>query len=304
MPLKVALVGAGHMGRIHLQKLMSLKEVQVVGVADTDKKAAEGVSGKYGIPFFTDYGEFPKDLNGVVIASPTETHFEIAESFLKDGTHVFIEKPIASTTEQAHELVKLANQRNLILQVGHLERFNPAYRSVLPHIKSPLFIETRRTSNFTGRSTDIDVVLDLMIHDIDLVLSIEKKETKHIHSQGVALVADKFDMVNTTVEFSNGCTASLFASRISTKKERSLSIFEKDRHIFVDLLTGKSTCNIKNEDGVIETVEYASENVDSVMDELSEFICSIKGEKTPCVRGEDGLKALMLANRIKEQIAQ
>ncbi len=303
MPVKIAVVGAGHMGRIHLQKLMTLKEVEVVGVADTDKKLAVEISGKYGIPFFEDYRKIPDGSKGVVIASPTETHFEIAQSFLKRDTKVFIEKPIASTAEQAHELVRLANERNLVLQVGHLERFNPAYRSVLSHIKSPVFIETRRTSSFTGRSTDIDVVLDLMIHDIDLVLAIADKEAKNIHSQGVSLVADKFDMVNTTVEFADGCTANLFASRISTKKERSISIFEKDRHIFVDLLTGRSTCNIKNQYGIIETLEYASEGVDSVMDELSEFIYSIKGEKTPSVRGEDGLKALLLANRIKEHIA-
>ena len=216
---------------------------------------------------------------------------------------MFIEKPIASTAEQANDLIELANRRNLILQVGHLERFNPAYISVLSHIKKPLFIEARRTSNFTGRSTDIDVVLDLMIHDIDLVLSIVGKEAKDVRSQGVALVADKLDMVSTTVEFADGCTASLFASRISTKRERSLSVFEEDRHIYVDLLTGKSTCNIKNEDGSIETLEYVSKKMDAVLDELSEFICSIKGEKTPCVKGEDGLKALLLANRIKEHIA-
>ena len=300
--MKIALIGAGHMGKIHLQKLAALQGVQIVCVADTDKKLAAELSDKYSIPFFTDYKQVPEDLDGVVIASPTETHFEIARFFLEKGTHVFIEKPIASSTEQAHDLVKLANRQQLVLQIGHLERFNPAFRSVLSHIRSPLFIETRRTSNFTGRSTDIDVVLDLMIHDIDLVLSITEKETKDIHSQGVALVADKLDMVNTTVQFANGCTASLFASRISTKKERSLSVFEEDRHIFVDLLTGKATCNIKNEDGAIETVEYTSENIDSVMDELSEFICSIKGEKTPCVKGEDGLKALVLANRIKEHI--
>jgi len=303
MPLRVAVVGAGHMGRIHLQKLAALKEVEVVGVADTDKKVAAEVSGNYGVSFFADYRDIPEDLDGVVIASPTETHFDIARAFLKKGANVFIEKPIATTAEQATEIIRLARERNLALQVGHLERFNPAYRSILSHIKSPVFIETRRTSNFTGRSTDIDVVLDLMIHDIDLVLSVAGKEAKNIHSQGISFVADKYDMVNTTVEFTNGCTASLFASRISTKKERSMSIFEKDRHIFVDLLTGKSTCNIKNRDGVIETLEYVSESMDSVMDELSEFICSIKGEKTPSVRGEDGLKALLLANRIKERIA-
>jgi predicted dehydrogenase len=303
MPLKIALVGAGHMGRIHLQKLVALEDVELAGVVDSDKKLAAELSGKYGVSYFADYREIPVGLDGVIIASPTETHFEIARTFLEKDTNVFIEKPITSTVEQADELVRLAKDRNLVLQVGHLERFNPAYRSILSHIKNPLFIEARRTSNFTGRSTDIDVVLDLMIHDIDLVLSLAGKEAKDIRSQGVALVADKLDMVSATVKFSDGCTASLFASRISTKKERSLSIFEEDRHIFVDLLSGQSTCNIKNPDGVIETLEYASEKMDAVTDELSEFMCSIKGEKKPCVGGEDGLRALRLASQIKEHIA-
>lgn len=302
MPLKIAVIGAGHMGNIHIEKLMTMKDIQIDAVVDTNMKLAGDISEKYGIPFFTDYAQIPDSLNGVIIASPTETHYEIAKTFLENGTHVFIEKPIASDIDEANDLVKLANMKTLTLQIGHLERFNPAYRKVISYIQDPLFIETRRTSNFTGRSTDVDVVLDLMIHDIDIVLSIVKKDVKEVRSQGISFMADKLDMANTTVEFVNGCVAGLFASRISAKKERAISVFEKDRFIFVDLLNGRSVCNIKNGDGIIETTEFVSEKIDSVMDELSDFICSIKGEKTPCVRGEDGLKALMLANLIKEHI--
>ncbi|MCX5807710.1 MAG: Gfo/Idh/MocA family oxidoreductase [Proteobacteria bacterium] len=302
MPLKIALIGAGHMGKIHLQKLSAMEDVRVVAAVDTDNMLAEDITQKYGIPFFSDYSKILNDLNGVVIASSTETHYEIASFFLKNNVHVFIEKPITSDITEASDLIRLANTKNLTLQIGHLERFNPAYKKSIPFIQNPLFIEARRTSNFTGRSSNIDVVLDLMIHDIDLVLSIAKSDVKDVRTQGISFVGDTLDMANTTIEFMNGCTAILFANRIASQRERSISVFEKDRNVYIDLLNGKSVCNIKNGDGVIETVEYVSEKIDSVMDELLEFIFSIKGEKTPSVRGEDGLKALMLANRIKEHI--
>ena len=302
MPLKIALIGAGHMGRIHLQKLLAIEDVQIIGAIDVDNGLAKDISEKYRIPFFTDYTKFLHNLDGVVIASSTETHYEIAKAFLENSIHVFIEKPIASDINEASDLVKLADAKNLTLQIGHLERFNPAYRKAVPYIQNPLFIKTSRTSNFTGRSSNIDVVLDLMIHDIDLVLSIAKSDVKDVRSLGTSFVGDTLDMVDTTIEFMNGCAAGLFASRIAAQRERSLSVFEKDRNVYIDLLNGKSVCNLKKESGKIETIEYISENIDSVMDELLEFISSIKGEKTPSVKGEDGLKALMLANRIKEHI--
>jgi predicted dehydrogenase len=303
MPLKIAVIGVGHMGRIHLQKLQAMEDVQIVGAIDIDNGLAEDIAEKYRIPFFNDYTKFINNVDGIIIASSTETHYKIAKTFLENNTHVFIEKPITSDLNDASELVKLADIKNLILQIGHLERFNPAYKKAVPFIQNPLFIKACRTSNFTGRSSNIDVVLDLMIHDIDLVLSIAKSDVKKVRTQGISFVGDTLDMVNTTIEFVNGCIAGLFASRIAAQRERSLSVFEKDRNIYIDLLNGKSVCNIKNGNGRIETKEYTSENIDSVMDELLEFISSIKGEKTPSVKGEDGLKALMLANRIKEHIA-
>jgi predicted dehydrogenase len=302
MPLKIAMIGAGHMGKIHLQKLLAMEDVQVVAIADADETLAGNITEKYGIPFYSDYTKTLNDLNGVVIASSTETHYEIAKFFLENNTHVFMEKPITSDADDASDLVKLADIKNLILQIGHLERFNPAYKKAIPFVRNPLFIEARRTSNFTGRSSNIDVVLDLMIHDIDLVLSIAKSDVKDVHSQGVSFVGDTLDMANTTIEFMNGCVANLFASRIAAQRERAISIFEKDRSLFIDLLNGKYVCNIKDKNGNIETTEHVSEKIDSVMDELLEFTSSIKGRKTPSVTGKDGLRALILADRIKENI--
>jgi predicted dehydrogenase len=302
MPLKIALIGAGHMGKIHLQKLLNIEGVQVVAAVDADNMLADDITQKYGIPFFSDYSGILNDLKAVVIASSTETHYEIARFFLENNVHVFIEKPITSDITDASDLVRLADTKNLTLQIGHLERFNPAYKKSLPFIQNPLFIEARRTSNFTGRSSNIDVVLDLMIHDIDLVLSITKSDVKDVRAYGTSFVGDTLDMVNTTIEFMNGCVANLFANRIAAQRERAIFVFEKDRNVYIDMLNGKSVLNIKNGDGEIETTEYVSEKIDSVMDELLEFVFSIKGEKKPSVRGEDGLKALMLANRIKEHI--
>ncbi len=303
MSLKVAVVGAGHMGKIHLQKLLSMEDVQVVGVIDRDISLTEDISEKYRIPFFSDYLRMTGEIDCVIVASSTETHFEIAKLFLENKIHVFVEKPITSDVAEAASLIELAEKENLVLQVGHLERFNPAFKKAAPLIQNPVFVKACRTSNFTGRSSNIDVVLDLMIHDIDLVLSIAKSDVKNITSQGISFIGDTLDMVNTTIEFMNGFTAGLFASRIASQKERSLSVFEKDKNIYIDLLNGKSIFNIKKGDNNIETSEYVSDKIDSVMEELLEFVSSIKGEKKPSVRGEDGLKALILANQIKENIA-
>lgn len=303
MPLKIGLIGVGHMGKIHLQKLLAMEDIQVIGIADEDETLARDITDKFAIPFFSDYTKVLNDLNGVVIASSTETHYKIAKFFLENNVHVFIEKPITSDADNASDLVKLADINNLILQIGHLERFNPAYKKAVPFIQSPLFIEARRTSNFTGRSSNIDVVLDLMIHDIDLILSIAKSDVKDIRAQGISFVGNTLDMVNTTIEFMNGCVANLFASRIAAQRERAISVFGTDRNVYIDLLNGKYVCNIKDKNGNIETTEHVSEKIDSVMDELLEFTSSIKGEKTPSVTGKDGFKALVLADRIKENIA-
>jgi predicted dehydrogenase len=304
MPLKIALIGAGHMGRIHLEKLIDFEDVEVGGVVDVDRNTLNNISEKHQVPIFADYKDIPDGLAGVVIASSTGTHYKVAKNFLEKGVHVFIEKPITSRINQGEELVELAERQGLILQIGHLERFNPAYREAISHIKKPLFIEARRMSNFTGRSTDIDVVLDLMIHDIDLTLSIMKEDVTEIRAHGLHFASDKLDMVSAWLEFAGGCVACITASRVSVNKERNITIFEKNKQYFVDLLNGRLTGKTKKQDGSIETLEYEADKVDSVKEELSEFIYSIRGDKTPCVGGKEGLRALVIAEQIKAYIAR
>ncbi|MCX8023427.1 MAG: Gfo/Idh/MocA family oxidoreductase [Syntrophorhabdaceae bacterium] len=302
MSLRVGLIGAGHMGRIHLKKLSCMEGVEISGILDIDKATAEELSSAFNCPLCSELGEIINNSDGVIIATPTETHFEFARLCLENGINTFIEKPIASTVDEARELVKLSEQKGLILQIGHLERFNPAFRYVKPYIEEPVLIEARRTSNFTGRSVDIDVVLDLMVHDIDLLLSIKKTDIVDIQGKGVGFVGDKLDVASVFLKFKDGTSASLFSSRISDKKERVLNIFERDRFLYVDLLSGHALCNIKKDRGEIEEINYRAGIIDSVKEELTEFINSICGMGPVSVKGEDGLNALMLANRIKDSI--
>lgn len=304
MPIKMALVGCGHMGKIHLQKLSSFDEIQIVGIVDVDTKRANDLAQPINVPAFNNYKKLLGNVDGVIIATPTETHYQIAKDFLKSGTHILLEKPITSRQDQAQELINLAQTRQLILQVGFLERFNPAFSKILPIIKKPLLIESRRLSEFTGRSTDIDVVLDLMIHDIDLILSIVREDVCDIRAQGVSFITDKLDMASARIEFSNGCIADLNASRISSKKERTLTVFEANQIFFIDLLNRRVVYSAKEQNKDIDTEEYTVDPIDAVKYEISLFIQSILTGTAPIVRGEDGLRALTLADQVKQRIAE
>jgi predicted dehydrogenase len=304
MPIKMALVGCGHMGKIHLQKLSSFDEIQIVGIVDVDTKRANDLAQPINVPAFNNYKKLLGNVDGVIIATPTETHYQIAKDFLKSGTHILLEKPITSRQDQAQELIDLAQARQLILQVGFLERFNSAFSKILPIIKKPLLIESRRSSEFTGRSTDIDVVLDLMIHDIDLILSIVREDVCDIRAQGVSFITDKLDMASARIEFSNGCIADLNASRISSKKERTLTVFEGNQIFFIDLLNRRVVYSAKEQNKDIDTEEYTVDPIDAVKYEISLFIQSILTGTAPIVRGEDGLRALTLADQVKQRIAE
>jgi len=304
MPIKMALVGCGHMGKIHLQKLSSFDEIQIVGIVDVDTKRANDLAQPINVPAFNNYKKLLGNVDGVIIATPTETHYQIAKDFLKSRTHILLEKPITSRQDQAQELIDLAQTRQLILQVGFLERFNPAISKILPIIKKPLLIESRRLSEFTGRSTDIDVVLDLMIHDIDLILSIVREDVCDIRAQGVSFITDKLDMASARIEFSNGCIADLNASRISSKKERTLTVFEGNQIFFIDLLNRRVVYSAKEQNKDIDTEEYTVDPIDAVKYEISLFIQSILTGTAPIVRGEDGLRALTLADQVKQRIAE
>lgn len=304
MPIKIALVGGGHMGRIHLEKLSSFSDIEIAGVADVDTERINVIAQQFKVPVFNDYRELLENTDGVVIATPTETHYQIAKDFLEAGTHVFIEKPITSSQKEAMELIELSKTKQLILQIGFLERFNPAFLKSLSLIKKPLLLESRRASDFTGRSIDIDVVLDLMIHDIDLILSIVQEDVRDIRAQGVSFIMDKLDVASARIEFVNGCVVNLFANRISAKKERTLTIFEKNQNIFIDLLNRKVIFSVKKNGEGIHTEEYSVDPIDAVKYEITAFIQSIIKGTSPIVKGEDGLRALALADQIKRYIAE
>jgi len=303
MSLNIALVGAGHMGKIHIEKLASLQDCLIAGVADIDFEKAQNLAQQYTVPFYNDYKELISRSEGVIIATPTETHYQIARDFLEAGVHVLIEKPITSNQKEAKELIELGKKNHLIVQVGFLERFNPAFLKSLPLIKKPLIIESCRVSGFTGRSNDIDVILDLMIHDIDLILTIIQEEVIDIKAQGVSFVSDKLDVASTRLEFANGCIANLNANRISAKKERTLAIFEKNQNFFVDFLNRRVVISLKKNGGNIDTEEHLVDQFDAVRHELSAFSQSIVKGTSPIVKGEDGMKALALADQIKRYIA-
>ncbi|MDR2018501.1 MAG: Gfo/Idh/MocA family oxidoreductase [Syntrophobacterales bacterium] len=303
MPLKIALVGAGHMGRIHLQKLSAMEDIEILGVVDVNTSWTRQVLPKNEIPCFTDYRDIVRQSDAVVIATPTESHYEVGKAALENGASVFIEKPVTSTVEQARELIDLAKKKGLVFQVGHLERFNPVFAKALPAIKKPVYVEAVRVSPFTGRSTDVTVVLDIMIHDIDLVLSIVKDRVKAVQAHGFPFLSQKLDMVNARIEFENGCVANLTASRVAVGKERRLLVFEKETQYSIDLLGGRLTIASRGGDGNMETVEYETANADAVKHELTEFIQSVRGEIKSSVTGEDGLNALMLADSIDRYIA-
>ncbi len=304
MPVNIALIGLGHMGRIHLGKLCAFDDVAVSGIVDIDRQSAEEHSLKHSVPSFSDYRDVIGRSEGAVIATPTQSHYRIAAACLEAGVHVFIEKPITAHLEEARKLVDLAASKGLVLQVGHLERLNPAFARAAQDIRKPLLIEARRISPFTGRSTDVDVVLDLMIHDLDLVLSLVGEEIKDISAQGTPFVTDMLDVVSARIEFTGGCVASLTSSRVSTFRERSLTVYERDRYFAIDMMQGKLTGITRDEKAQANTSEYTAASMDPVKDELLQFIGAIKGNGDPSVKGIDGLKALDIANRIRDLIAE
>ncbi len=304
MSLKVCVIGIGHMGRIHAGKLKEMEDVTLCALIDADNGCLEEASKKHCAPGFSDYREILSNTDAALIATPTRTHYAIAKDCLQSGIHVFMEKPITTTPQEAEELIALAKAKHVILQVGHLERFSPAFLNALRHIKDPMFIEAQRIGTFTGRSTDIDVIMDLMIHDIDLVLSIVEDMVTDVRARGTPVITDKIDVANARIEFKNGCVASLTASRASRKKERTFKIFQKERYFDLDLLKGHVSAITRGEKGSVLMEEYQAETIDPVKDELREFVEAIKAKRKPRVEGEHGLKALLLANLVRNSIQE
>lgn len=238
--IRIGVLGAGHLGRIHMQQAREVPELELVGFHDADPARAEAIREEFGVPAFSTSEELLTAVDAVDIVTPTITHHALAKAALGRGLHIFIEKPVTTTVREAEELAALAAERGCTVQVGHVERFNPAFLAAQPFFREPMFIEAHRLAQFNPRGTDVSVVLDLMIHDIDLVLSVVKSPVREVIASGVAVVSDTPDIANARIAFANGCVANLTASRISLKNMRKSRFFQRDAYIAVDMLAKES----------------------------------------------------------------
>jgi len=316
--LKVGVLGAGHLGKIHLRLLQQSEKYELVGFYDENPEYADRIEAEFGYKRFTTIATLIHAVDVIDIVTPTLSHYKCARVAIRSGKHVFIEKPISNTIEEADEIIALASEYGVKGQVGHVERFNPAFIATRDMIQNPMFIETHRLAEFNPRGTDVPVVLDLMIHDIDVILSVVKSPVKEVHASGVSVISDTADIVNARLEFESGCVANLTASRISLKNMRKSRFFQKDAYISVDFLEKK--CEVvkmkdapenpgdfdmilQNAEGVKKQIYFKNPEIASnnaILDELESFADAIVNNTRPVVTLEDGTEALKVAYRIIE----
>lgn len=320
--LKVGVIGVGHLGSLHAKMYGEIPSVEFVGVADEDRPRAVKIAQEYNVRAFASADELLASVRAVSVATPTSTHFEIARKAIEQGVHVFIEKPITTTTEEAAILIQLAKDRGIKVQVGHIERFNPALLAIDKYNIRPMFVESHRLAQFNPRGTDVAVVLDLMIHDIDIILSLVRSPVHRIEANGVAVVSESVDIANARIQFENGCVANVTASRISQRKMRKMRLFQRDAYISVDfsegnaevfrlvdendpsaeatMMLGAITQGSKQRKIVYEQPEV--KEVNALKYELEIFADAVQNGKEPVVTAEEGLNALRIANEIMEKI--
>ncbi len=304
--IAAGVVGLGYAGSLHTAKYAALSSAELVCVADIDERRARETEERYGVPAVTDYRELFDKVRCVSIAVPTQKHYRVARDFLAAGIDVLVEKPITSTVSDGCRLVELARQKGRILQVGHLERFNPVVRELSKVISAPKFVECHRLAPFISRGTDVDVVFDLMIHDIDVISSLVHAPVASIDANGVAVLTDKPDIANARIRFEDGCVANVTASRVSMKRERKIRFFQSDAYISLDY-DAKTAQVYRMEDRTrgwegIRGETIATENGDALRDQIAAFLESVATRKTPLVSGEDGLHALRIASAISERL--
>ena len=314
--LKAGVLGAGHLGKIHLRLLDQSSKYELIGFYDPSEENAIKVSKEFGYKNFQTIDELIAACDVIDIVTPTLNHFDCAKTAIEKGKHIFIEKPITKTVVEAEELRDLIKKNHVKGQVGHVERFNPAFTAVKDTIQSPMFIESHRLAEFNPRGTDVPVVLDLMIHDIDIILSVVKSKVKEIHASGVSVISETPDIANARIEFENGCVANLTASRISMKNMRKSRFFQKDAYISVDFLEKKSevvkmkdvpenpdefAMILQNAEGVKKQIYFENpsiENNNAILDELESFADAIQNDTTPIVSLFQGTEALRVAQQI------
>lgn len=320
MKLKVGVLGAGHLGKIHLRLLKQSEKYELMGFYDSDQENAKKVIQEFGYQSFDSVEELVSVCDVVDVVTPTLNHFDCAKKIISEGKHIFIEKPIANTIEEAEKIINLAKKHNVKGQVGHVERFNPAFLAVRETITNPMFIEAHRLAEFNPRGTDVPVVLDLMIHDIDVILSVVKSKVKHISASGALVISQSPDIANARIEFENGCVANLTASRISLKNMRKSRFFQKDAYISVDFLdkkvevvrmkdapenSGDFDMILQNAEGQKKQIYFENPEIsanNAILDELEQFADAIINNTTPIVTLEQGTEALRIAKQITEKL--
>ncbi|MEI7811171.1 MAG: Gfo/Idh/MocA family oxidoreductase [Ignavibacteria bacterium] len=324
--IKLGIIGAGHLGRLHTKVVKTIPNCELVGIYDKDPEKAQACREEFNVRVFERLENLLARVDAVSIAATTSAHYEIGKGCLEAGKHVFIEKPITALLSEAEELIQIANSKSLNLQVGHIERFNPALLSLDMYNLAPKFIQTDRLSQFNPRGTDVAVVLDLMIHDIDIILSLVKSGVKDIHASGVAVVSDNIDIANARIEFENGAVANVTASRISQKRMRKMRMFQKDTYIALDFITGVSEVyrlisKESYEKAVNQFISFGEigvgektkmvvyeqpelKEINALQYELQLFVDSVINNTKPVVSGEDGLRALKVAQIIIKKIEE
>lgn len=304
MKLRTAVVGVGHLGRFHAQKHKLIENVELIGVCDPRADVAGRVASELDVNAFTDPERLLGKVDAVTVAASTQAHFELCKMFLENGIHVLVEKPITSTSAQGEELCALAEKKGLKLQVGHVERFNPALIAVKEKLARPLFIECHRLAPFKVRSTEVDVVLDLMIHDLDVILSLVRSRPVQVSAVGTPVMTQRLDIANARIEFENGAVANVTASRVSTVTQRKFRVFQDKQYLSIDFQSGEVNLLTKtgewSPDGElpIDHQAYNLEKGDALLDETKSFVNSCLNDQPVLVTGTDGLNALRLAEQI------
>jgi predicted dehydrogenase len=308
--IKVGVIGVGYLGRFHAQKYAALEGVSLVGVADVDLQQAQKVAGECGCQSFTDYNELLPAVDAVSVVVPTSNHHQVAGHCLNAGIDVLLEKPMTVTLDEADDLIARAENKKLILQIGHLERFNPAVEAMEPFLTTPVFIESNRIATFKNRGVDVDVVLDLMIHDIDIILNIIKSPIKIIHTVGAPVATAMTDIANARIIFENGATANVTVSRISRTNVRKMRIFQPGSYINVDFGNKKiMTIQLSEElldsgmpKQVVELRSFA--DGDALRSEITSFVQHVRDRTRPAVSGVEGQRALAVALQVMDQIKE
>ena len=299
--LRTAVIGVGYMGRFHAQKFASCRGAKLVAVVDSDAARAREVAREVGCAAQADYRGLLGALDAAIVAVPTELHYQVVQDCLEAGVNVLVEKPLARSVEEADALLALARRKRAVLQVGHLERFNPAFRALATHKDRPLFIDIERLSPFKVRGTDVDVVLDLMIHDLDLVLALERAPVEHVSACGFSVLTDAIDIANARIEFASGCVASVSASRVSQSPVRKLRVIRRRGYVSADL-QGQRLRTVRKSGSAIRETERTFERTDALRLQAEAFVRAIRARRAPAVGGDEGRRALHLAFQVRDLI--